>query len=339
MSTSDALSRPLRKLRISITDRCNLRCAYCMPAEEYRWLPKRELLSFEEIERLARIVRELGVREIRLTGGEPLLRRDVEELVTRLANLGFDKLAMTTNGMFLADHVDELHAAGMTSVTVSLDTLQPERFERLTRRTGLDRTLDGIRAAVAAGFDRPKINTVVMRGFNDDEIFDMLEFAREVGAEPRFIEYMDVGGATDWRASEVVSRREILERIHARYGTPEPLVGRGAAPSEQFELPNGQRFGIIASTTMPFCGACDRARLVADGRFFTCLYSRAGVDLRSWLRSKAMDDDIRDLIAGVWRERDDRGAEKRLELAARSPLASRAELANDPHLEMHTRGG
>lgn len=339
MSPEDRHGRPLRKLRISVTDRCNLRCAYCMPEEEYRWLPREQLLSFEEIVRFARVVRGLGVDELRLTGGEPLLRKHLVDLVAGLGELGFDKLAMTTNGVLLVEHAQGLRDAGLTSLTVSLDTLKRERFVELTRRDELERTILGIEAARAAGFSVPKINTVVMRGRNDDEILDMLDFAARVGAELRFIEYMDVGGATRWDAKTVVPQHELLASIAAAKGPAQPLPHRGAAPAQRFVLPNGQVFGVIASTTQPFCGTCDRARIVADGRFFTCLYAREGYDVRAWLRSGLSEDELSFRVASIWRGREDRGAERRLAMHERAPLASARELAADPHLEMHTRGG
>lgn len=339
MTVTDVFDRPLRKLRISITDRCNLRCAYCMPEESYTWLPREDLLSFEEIGRLATLFRELGVDEIRLTGGEPLLRRDVPDLIRILDGIGFPDLAMTSNAMLLPEHAGDLRAAGLARLTISLDTLRPDRFAELTRRDGLERTLEGIRAAIAAGFPAPKINTVVMRGINDDEICDLLAYAGEMGMEQRFIEYMDVGGATHWESSKVLTCAEILDVVRAKYGSLREVPGRGSAPAARWELPSGQRFGVIASTTRPFCGACDRARLVADGRFFLCLYAREGLDLRAPLRSGASDEDLRNLIRRSWTNRTDRGAERRLATERRGALASSEELARDPHLEMHTRGG
>ena len=322
-----------------MTDRCNLRCAYCMPEESYAWLPRQDLLSFEELRRLAKVFRKLGTTEIRLTGGEPLLRRALADLIKMLAGLGFEDLAMTTNAMLLPEHAQELRAAGLDRLTVSLDTLRADRYEALTRRDGLARCLAGIDAAIAAGFPAPKLNTVVMRGINDDEILDILDFARERGIEARFIEYMDVGGATQWEAEKVVSQAEILARITQYYGPLQVVEGRGAAPAARWELPHGQRLGIIASTTQPFCASCDRARLVADGRLFLCLYGREGLDLRTPLRAGASDEELEQLIRSCWSRRDERGAEQRLEVERRGSLASTHELASNPHLEMHTRGG
>ena len=335
----DRHGRPLRSLRISVTDRCNLRCSYCMPEEEYVWLPRLDLLSFEELDRLVGVFARLGVDRLRLTGGEPLLRRDLHALVAQFAQReGIKDLAMTTNATRLEAQAAALRAAGLHRLTVSLDTLRAERFERLTRRDELGATMRGIDAAVSAGFDSIKINCVVMRGENDDEILDLLRYSRERGIELRFIEYMDVGGATKWSESRVVSKAEILDLIAREFGEVRAHA-RDSAPADRFELEDGTRFGIIASTTEPFCASCDRARVTADGRFFTCLYAREGLDLRELLRGPATDDDLVELLNAVWHRRNDKGAEERLALHRRQALAGAAELRDDPHLEMHTRGG
>ncbi len=340
MAISDSLGRPLRNLRLSVTDRCNLRCAYCMPEPNYTWLPRQDLLHFEEIGRLVDVFTGLGVDKVRLTGGEPLVRRDLPELVRILAGKSaLTDIAMTTNGVLLADQAAALRKAGLHRVTVSLDTLDAERFRRLTRFDDLPRVLAGIDAAAAAGFGSLKIDSVVMRGVNDDEIAALLERGRAWGAEVRFIEYMDVGGATRWSRERVVSRAEMLETLAARYGPIAPIAGQGSAPAERFRLPDGLVFGIIASTTAPFCRACDRSRLTADGHWFLCLYAARGTDLRGPLRAGATDAEIRELLSSTWRRREDRGAEERLRVAERSPLLPRVELVRDPHLEMHTRGG
>ncbi len=338
---ADRHGRLLRNLRISVTDRCNLRCAYCMPEEEYAWLPRAEILHFGEIAALVDLFCDLGVDKVRLTGGEPLLRRDVPRLVRMLADKPrLRDLAVTTNGVLLAEQAAALRAAGLHRVTVSLDTLRPDRFQALTRRTELARVLEGIAAVPRAGFTGTKLDTVVMRGVNDDELVDLLEFARGVPAEIRFIEYMDVGGATRWSMDRVVSRAEILERLGRHYGPVEPLLEPGStAPAERFRLPDGATFGIIASTTAPFCRACDRSRLTADGMWYLCLYAQTGVDLRGPFRAGASVDELRALITDGWRARTDRGAEERLALRDRSPLVQIARLRADPHLEMHTRGG
>lgn len=339
----DTLHRPLASLRLSLTDRCNLRCRYCMPEEEYVWLPRASILSFEEIERLVRIFAGLGVTKVRLTGGEPLLRHDVPTLVALLAGQGrLADLALTTNGMLLAAHAAALKDAGLSRVTVSLDTLRPERFEAYTRSKRHGDVLAGIAAARAAGFRALKLNTVVVRGYNEDELADLIEFGRGTGAEVRFIEYMDVGGATQWSMDQVVSRREILDALASRYGAarPIPIAAPGlAAPAERFALPDGTTFGIIASTTAPFCASCDRSRITADGTWYLCLYAERGVSLRDALRSGAKDEEIAQLIARTWSGRADRGAEERLRVAGRGALYPVESLKADPHREMHTRGG
>ena len=336
----DRLDRPLGSLRVSVTDRCNLRCRYCMPEKEYVWLPKQSILTFEEITRLVRVFASLGVEKVRLTGGEPLLRHDLPALTAMVARIdGVRDLAMTTNGLLLAKQAEALRRAGLGRVTVSLDTLQPQRMRDLARSDRHADVLAGIAAARAAGF-RVKLNTVVMRGVNDDELVDLIEFARANQAEVRFIEYMDVGGATGWSAEQVVSQREILEVLSARYGPIAPVTtGDISAPAERFRLGDGATFGIVASTTAPFCRSCDRSRLTADGTWLLCLYAERGTDLREPLRNGASDVELADLIASTWRGRSDRGAEERLGVADRAPLYQVDGLRADPHREMHTRGG
>jgi len=338
----DTRNRPLGSLRVSVTDRCNLRCRYCMPEEEYVWLPRASLLTFEEIARLTRVFTDLGVAKVRLTGGEPLLRHELPTLVRLLReNQGVRDLALTTNGVLLAKHAAALRAAGLARVTVSLDTLRPARMQEFARSAHHADVLAGIAAARAAGFERVKLNTVVVRGFNDDEIVDLIEFGKSHAAEVRFIEYMDVGGATHWTAEQVVSQREILERLASHYGliTPVRDAADSRAPAERFRLPDGTTFGVIASVTAPFCASCDRSRLTADGTWFLCLYAERGVDLREPLRAGASDDDLRALITATWTARADRGAEERLALADRGALYQIDALRADPRREMHTRGG
>ena len=336
----DGLGRPLASLRVSVTDRCNLRCAYCMPEKEYVWLPRADLLSFEEIVTVARVFAGLGVEKIRLTGGEPLQRAELPALVRMLAGVaGIREVALTTNGVQLADRAAELYAAGLTRLTVSLDTLQPARFRALTGRDAHAQVLAGIAAAHRAGFVGIKIDTVVLRGDNEDEIGDLVAFAREVGAEVRFIEYMDVGGATRWASEKVAPRGAILAAVEERFGAARALPGRGSAPAERFELACGATFGIIASTTEPFCGSCDRGRLTADGMWLQCLYARAGLDLRGPLRAGQSAEELGALVATAWRGRTDRGAEERVGAADRGPIIPVSALKRDPHLEMHTRGG
>jgi len=336
----DAFGRPLANLRISVTDRCNLRCQYCMPEEEYVWLPRDEILNFEEIRALVEIFTRLGVVKVRLTGGEPLLRRDLFQLVRILAtNPALRDLALTTNGLLLGQYAQALREAGLHRLTVSLDTLRPDRFRTLVRRDGLAEVLQGIAAARDAGFSRMKLNAVVIRGFNDDELADLIDYGRGAGVEVRFIEYMDVGGATRWSMSQVVSRAEMLKRIETRLGTIEALHENGTAPADRFVLPDGTHFGIISSTTRPFCGSCDRARLMPDGMWLLCLYAERGIDLKGMLRSGAPHEEIARAIAAAWRGRTDRGAEQRKALNSRNALFRVEDLRQDPHREMHTRGG
>jgi cyclic pyranopterin phosphate synthase len=338
----DTFSRPLGSLRVSVTDRCNLRCRYCMPEEHYVWLPKQSILTFEEIARLARVFVSLGVTKLRLTGGEPLLRHDLPTLSAMLAAIpGVQDLAMTTNGLLLAPQAAALRQAGLRRVTVSLDTLRAERMRALARSDRHADVLAGIAAARAAGFARVKLNTVVIRGVNDDELADLIEFARSQNAEVRFIEYMDVGGATGWSAEQVVSQREILETLTRRYGPIAPVSSADdpSAPAERFRLRDGTTFGIIASTTAPFCRSCDRSRLTADGTWFLCLYAEQGIDLREPLRSGASDEELRGVITQAWTARTDRGAEERLSVAQRGALYQIDALRADPRREMHTRGG
>jgi cyclic pyranopterin phosphate synthase len=311
-----------------------------MPEEEYRWLPKEHLLRFEELARLVSVFATLGVRKVRLTGGEPLLRHELHELVRRIASEpSIEDLALTTNGLLLAEQAAALADAGLHRITVSLDTLRADVFEALTRRTGLARVLEGIEAARSRWPGRVKLDTVVMRGTNDGEVLPLLDYARERGVELRFIEYMDVGGATRWTPEAVVSREEILQQIAQRHGPIEALEEGSSAPAERFRLRDGTTFGVIASTTAPFCSRCDRARLTADGMWYLCLYARVGLDLRELLRSGARDEEVAQRIRSVWERRTDRGAEVRLEELARGPLVGIETLRRDPHLEMHTRGG
>lgn len=341
MAVADTFGRALGTLRLSVTDRCNLRCHYCMPQDEYVWLPREDLLTFEEISGLADFFAELGATRIRLTGGEPLLRRNLPALVEALAAKPWlTDLALTTNGVLLADQVADLKRAGLRRLTVSLDTLKSDRFEALTRMNVLPQVLAGIEAAARTGLGPLKLDTVVTRGANDDELFDLVDYARDIGAEVRFIEYMDVGGAVDWSPEAVVSRAEMLARLTDRHGAVEHLAAPdSSAPAERFRLPNGQVIGIIASTTQPFCRTCDRARLTADGVFLLCLYAQHGTDLRRPLRAGASAESLRRLIAAVWESRADRGAEERRTVRDRGVYIPVRALKKDAHLEMHTRGG
>ena len=299
----DPFGRTIRDLRISVTDRCNFRCTYCMPAEGMVWLPKSEILSFEEIERVARLfVERYGVDGIRLTGGEPTVRAHLPVLVAKLAKLVVPAdsasplagqpidLALTTNGATLVNCVDELRDAGLGRINISLDTLDREKFERMTRRDELERVLAGIDAACAAGFSSVKINAVVERGANDDEILDLAEFGRTKGVEVRFIEFMPLDAEGHWVNDKVVSQDEIVARIAAVHPL-ESVPARGAAPADRWRYLDGRgTVGVIPSVTKPFCGDCDRVRLTADGQFRTCLFATTEFDLRTRLRDGSSDD-------------------------------------------------
>jgi cyclic pyranopterin phosphate synthase len=314
-----------------------------MPEEEYVWLPRETLLTFEEINTLTTLFTEVGVDKVRLTGGEPLLRRGLPTLLRMLTqNPRIKDIALTTNGILLSEQAQELYEAGLHRVTVSLDTLRPDRFKALTRRDLHEKVLEGIATAGRVGFKGMKLDTVAIRGYNDDELGDLIEYGKKVNAEVRFIEYMDVGGATDWSMDKVLSLAAILDTLGRRYGRIEPVIEESSAPAQRFRLPDGTTFGVIASTTTPFCAACDRSRLTADGLWFLCLYATDGVDLRRPLRDGASREEITSLIVSGWRARRDRGAEQRKELervGVRARLVEIERLRADPHLEMHARGG
>ncbi len=337
----DRLGRPLGSLRLSVTDRCNLRCRYCMPERDYVWLPRESILTFEELARIAGVFASLGAGKVRLTGGEPLLRQGLERLVAQLAGVAaVREIALTTNGLLLGERATALRSAGLDRVTVSLDTLRPERMLAFARSGRHADVIAGIEAAAAAGFTAIKLNTVVIRGFNDDEVVPILEFARGRGFEVRYIEYMDVGGATEWDMAQVVSRADMLEEIGRAFGPIRPLSEPGsAAPAERFALPDGTVFGIIASTTAPFCRTCDRSRITADGTWFLCLYAADGVDLRTPLRGGATDAELAGIIEAAWTARTDRGAVLRAALPGRGALYAIEGLRADPRREMHTRCG
>jgi cyclic pyranopterin phosphate synthase len=335
----DLLGRPLKNLRLSVTDRCNLRCSYCMPEAEYVWLPRHDILHFEEMSALVDVFVRAGVDRIRLTGGEPLLRRDIPTFVAMLARKPpIRDLALTTNGVMLADQARALHEAGLHRLTVSLDTLRADRFQALTRFDALPQVLEGITEA-RKHFGGIKLDSVIIRGTNEDELVPLLEYARGVGAEIRFIEYMDVGGATQWTRERVMSRQEMLDALTRAYGPIAPLVEDTSAPADRFRLPDGTVFGIISSTTDPFCRTCDRSRVTADGMWYRCLYATSGTDLRTPLRSGMSQDELLQLLGHAWARRADRGAEERLAVRDRSPLMPASSLKKNPHLEMHTRGG
>jgi cyclic pyranopterin phosphate synthase len=321
MGIVDTLDRPVRDLRVSVTDRCNFRCVYCMPKEvfgrDYRFLPRRELLTFEEIERVARTFVALGVRKLRITGGEPLVRRDLELLVERLAALGDLDLTLTTNGALLAAKAKALAEAGLTRVTVSLDSLDDEVFRAMNDVDfPVARVLAGIDAAAGAGLP-VKVNVVVKRGMNDGSVLDMASRFRGTGHVLRFIEYMDVGATNGWRLDDVVPASEIVRTIGAEFPL-EPIEAayRGEV-AERYRYVDGEgEIGVIASVTQPFCGDCTRARLSADGQLYTCLFAVRGHDLRALLRSGAGDDELDAAIRAVWERRTDRYSELRTEETA-----------------------
>jgi cyclic pyranopterin phosphate synthase len=337
----DRLGRPLRDLRISVTDRCNFRCPYCMPAEiygeSYAFRPRAELLRFEEIERLARLFIGLGVEKIRITGGEPLLRHELPHLVDQLARLeGLRDLTLTTNGYLLARHARELADAGLHRVTVSLDSHDDATFARMNGRGfGTARVLEGIEAAAAAGLTPVKINCVVERGVNEDSIVPLARMFRGTGHIVRFIEFMDVGTLNDWNLARVVPAREIVERISAAFPL-EPLEPNyHGEVAERWGYADGSgEIGVIASVSQPFCGGCHRARLTIEGRLVTCLFAAGGRDLRTPLREGAGDDELRALLRDVWRKRADRYSEER---AALTDTDGRGP--ERPKIEMYQIGG
>jgi GTP 3',8-cyclase len=325
MGTTDTLGRALRDLRISVTDRCNFRCVYCMPKEvfgrDYQFLEREELLSFEEIERLARVFARHGVRKLRLTGGEPLVRRGIEELVAMLARIPGVDVTMTTNGALLAEKARALAEAGLSRVTVSLDSLDDDVF-RAMNDTGFPvaRVLEGIDAAEAAGLSPVKVNVVVKGGVNDDGVLAMAERFRGTGHVLRFIEYMDVGHSNGWRLDEVVPGAEIVATIDAEFPL-EPVDENypGEVARRWRYVDGGGEIGVITSVTHPFCGACTRARLSADGRLYTCLFAVRGHDLRALVRDGASDDELSSAIGAIWGARTDRYSEIRSEATAGLP--------------------
>ena len=321
----DQQGRHLRDLRISVIDRCNFRCPYCMPQatfhEGYRFLKSAERLTFEEIVRLSRLAASLGVRKLRITGGEPLLRPNLADLIGDLSTLaGIDDVALTTNGVLLAKYATELKAAGLSRITVSLDSIDPTVFARLSGGFGgVDQVLEGIEAAQRAGLAPIKINAVIQRGVNDEGVLDLLDYFRGRGVIVRFIEYMDVGNRNDWQRELVVPSAELLARIHARW----PLVAlqanyRGEVALRHAFVDGSGEIGFISSVSQPFCGDCSRARLSSDGMLFTCLFSSVGTDLRSVLRGGASDEELRIKLQQSWRQRDDRYSEQRASLRSKA---------------------
>jgi cyclic pyranopterin phosphate synthase len=311
----DTFKRSMRDLRISVTDRCNFRCAYCMPFDEYQWMERNQVLSFEEIERVAEVFADLGVRKIRLTGGEPLVRKDLHLLVERLARLDNTiDLSLTTNGALLAEQAHALRAAGLRRINVSIDTLKADRFKEITKRGDLKEVLKGLFAAREAGMGPIKINAVIIRGFNDDELIDLVSFGRDNAFEMRFIEYMDVGNANAWRLEKTVTKKEMLARIHERFPVREVGRDHGSAPAVDYAFEDGGgEIGIIGSVTEPFCASCTRIRLTADGKLVTCLFAESGFDLKSMLRNGATREELSAAISGIWSRRDDRYSDVRWE--------------------------
>ncbi len=309
----DRYQRPLKDLRISVTDRCNFRCTYCMPMEHYEWISKSLILTFEEIERLAGLFARLGVEKIRLTGGEPMLRQDLELLVQKLSGVdGIREICLTTNGTYLAEKCCLLKAAGLDRINVSIDTLDAAKFKEITKRGDLNEVLRGLMAAKECGLTPIKINAVIEKGVNEGEILDLAEFAREHGFGMRFIEYMDVGNANNWTEKKLVPKRKILEALQRKYELREIGRENGSAPAVDYEYADGGGdLGIIASVTEPFCGSCSRARLTADGKLVTCLFSDRGFDLRPLLRGTASDEEILAALQGIWTGRTDRYSEER----------------------------
>ena len=316
--TVDTLGRGVRDLRISVTDRCNFRCPYCMPAEifgeRYEFLKREDILSFEEIVRLTRIFVGFGVKKVRITGGEPLVRAELPELIAQLDDIdGVDDLAMTTNGFLLPRYATQLRDAGLDRLTVSMDALDEDVFKKMSGRPyGPETVLAGMDAAREAGFSPLKINTVVQRGINEDTILETAEHFRNSGDIVRFIEFMDVGNLNDWDMSQVVSGREIIDIIDAEFPL-EPVDAnyRGEVASRYRYIDGKGEIGVITSVTQPFCGDCTRARLTTEGRLVTCLFATRGTDLRGPMRDGASDDELIDIIGSVWSNRRDRYSELR----------------------------
>jgi cyclic pyranopterin phosphate synthase len=337
-SPRDTLGRPIRDLRISVMDRCNFRCPYCMPREtyheKYQFLRTSERLSFDEIVRLARLFAPLGVRKLRLTGGEPLLRANLPDLICDLTSVpGIEDVALTTNGVLLAQHAAELKAAGLKRITVSLDSTDPAVFSRMSGGLGaIEDVLNGIEHARRAGLEPIKLNTVVQRGINDHTVLDLVERFRGTGVIVRFIEYMDVGNRNHWQPDLVVPSKELVERISERWPL-EPLERnyRGEV-AQRYAFKDGQgEVGFISSVTQPFCGDCSRARLSSDGILYTCLFATHGTSLRNVMRAGATDEELTQVIRDVWLGRTDRYSELRAEL--------RRSACNQPKVEMYYIGG
>ena len=334
----DTYHRPIRDLRISVTDRCNFRCSYCMPMDEYVWIDKKEILTFEEIARLATLFVGLGVEKIRLTGGEPLVRQNLDRLVARLSAIdGLKDLCLTTNGALLAEKIDALKAAGLKRVNISVDTLDADKFKQITKRGDLGKVLEGAFAAKKHGLDPIKLNAVIERGVNDDDIIPLVEFSRQNGFAIRFIEYMDVGNANGWTLEKTFTKQEMLKVIHEHFPVRETGRAGGSAPAVDYEFIDGSgKVGIIGSVTEPFCSSCTRIRLTADGKLVTCLFAETGFDVKSLLRGGASDDELTQTIGGLWSGRTDRFSDVRWE-----HLKSGTPYKPESHkkIEMITLGG
>jgi GTP 3',8-cyclase len=308
-----------------------------MPFDEYQWIARREVLSFEEIERIARLFLPLGIEKVRLTGGEPLVRKDLHRLIARLAAIeGLEDLSLTTNGALLGDQATDLYNAGLRRINVSIDSLRVDRFLALTQRGNLEEVLAGLFAAKKTGMNPIKINAVIIRGTNDDEILDLVEFSRANGFEMRFIEYMDVGNANAWTLEKTVTKKEILETINSRFPVRE--IGRvhGSAPAVDYEFVDGiGEIGIIGSVTEPFCSSCTRLRLTADGKLVTCLFAESGFDLKALIRSGASDDELRSQVGRIWGLRTDRYSDLRWDQVRAGGYQPR----DHKKIEMITLGG
>lgn len=339
----DRLNRPLRDLRISVTDRCNFRCPYCMPAEifghDYAFLPRADILSFEEILRVVRLTVPLGVRKLRITGGEPLLRHGLHELVRGARNLpGIEDIALTTNGSLLERTAGQLRREGLSRLTISLDSLDPQVFAAMNgERLSLERVLQGISAAESAGFSELKINCVVQKGVNDHTLVDLARHFRGTGHIVRFIEYMDVGTRNGWKLDQVLTAEEILARIN-REMPVEPVESNYVGEvARRYRYRDGSgEIGVISSVSKPFCGDCSRARLTTDGRLVTCLFAEGGTDLRTPLRNGASDAELSDQLHSIWLARTDRYSEERAEILGDG---SGVESAERSRVEMYEVGG
>ncbi len=330
---TDTMGRPLKDLRISVTDRCNFRCTYCMPAEifgeSYKFLPKNEILSFEEIARLARIFVEFGVNKLRITGGEPLLRTDLHILIAMLTGMpGLEDLTLTTNAYLLPQQARQLKDAGLQRITISLDTLDDEVFKEMNGRgISIDRVLQGIDAAAAAGLAPIKINAVVQRGVNDHTVVDLARHFKNSGHIVRFIEYMDVGNRNGWKWDQVVPAAEIVQQIDAEMPLEPVDSNYPGEVANRYRYRDGQgEIGVISSVSQPFCANCTRSRLSTDGKLYTCLFASTGVSLRDEMRAGASDDDLKNLIARIWTRRTDRYSEERTELASLQNVPAKVEM-------------